>query len=408
MGHCSGTLVGYDPPQLPAGVDVRCAAWSSWSGAACGLRGSPELLGRLRQHAVEEALESGSEGRGGGRPPAEQEDVIEDVLEDFDSYRALRHVNSVQASGGSSVGLHPDEHSSSETILTPQSALADDFTRASATSTSVAGLEQTRYRNLSLFDDLSNPDDTEEREGGLPDFLGADQDSVAFDRGFEDEAGQEALAGRHRQQLRHPLDVQGVLAARQGYAVRQRTWAHPDATDRRVFESVWARGIYNRHDSADSIDSFESFESIRDTFDTVDMRYRQERRIAARSALMVQQLLREQMALLPTWRYTGSSNGAFGTSASSLDNLGGDTSLSTVATFSEWPKIVSESDKGCKGGCDCAICQNDYYLGDEVKGLPCFHTFHAECIDKWLTGGMPSAQNCPICMSRVFSSGQGA
>ncbi|KAL4225297.1 E3 ubiquitin-protein ligase rnf38 [Mactra antiquata] len=33
---------------------------------------------------------------------------------------------------------------------------------------------------------------------------------------------------------------------------------------------------------------------------------------------------------------------------------------------------------------ECNICMSDYIDGDTQKILPCFHTYHAACIDKWL------------------------
>uniref|UniRef100_A0A183SPH6 RING-type domain-containing protein n=1 Tax=Schistocephalus solidus TaxID=70667 RepID=A0A183SPH6_SCHSO len=32
----------------------------------------------------------------------------------------------------------------------------------------------------------------------------------------------------------------------------------------------------------------------------------------------------------------------------------------------------------------CVICMCDYELGDELRCLPCMHTFHRACIDDWL------------------------
>ncbi len=34
---------------------------------------------------------------------------------------------------------------------------------------------------------------------------------------------------------------------------------------------------------------------------------------------------------------------------------------------------------------DCAVCLSDFAEGDEVKRLPCFHQFHAACVDAWLS-----------------------
>lgn len=39
----------------------------------------------------------------------------------------------------------------------------------------------------------------------------------------------------------------------------------------------------------------------------------------------------------------------------------------------------------------------DFVLGDQLRFLPCLHTYHRECIDDWL---MRSA-TCPSCMEPV-------
>ena len=36
-------------------------------------------------------------------------------------------------------------------------------------------------------------------------------------------------------------------------------------------------------------------------------------------------------------------------------------------------------------GCfDCAVCQDKFTLGEEVRQLPCRHYFHFDCIEPWL------------------------
>ena len=42
---------------------------------------------------------------------------------------------------------------------------------------------------------------------------------------------------------------------------------------------------------------------------------------------------------------------------------------------------------------ECTICIDDYKIGNIVRQLKCLHTFHQECIDKWLVNN----NMCPNC-----------
>ena len=51
---------------------------------------------------------------------------------------------------------------------------------------------------------------------------------------------------------------------------------------------------------------------------------------------------------------------------------------------------------GTKKG-ECVICMMELQIGEEVRYLPCMHTYHAVCIDDWLLRSL----TCPSCMEPV-------
>eukprot|EP00741_Cyanophora_paradoxa_P009861 tig00001668_g9552.t1 len=46
-------------------------------------------------------------------------------------------------------------------------------------------------------------------------------------------------------------------------------------------------------------------------------------------------------------------------------------------------------------GNECPICMLAYEEGDQVRTLPCFHRFHADCVGTWLVGGSAVKKTCP-------------
>ena len=76
----------------------------------------------------------------------------------------------------------------------------------------------------------------------------------------------------------------------------------------------------------------------------------------------------------------------------------GDDLIASVATTSGNSISSSIGDDKHRGKMNkertkCSICLEDFQCGDVVRTLPCFHSFHKDCIDRWLR----SKSICPIC-----------
>ncbi|ODQ54453.1 hypothetical protein SAICODRAFT_210652 [Saitoella complicata NRRL Y-17804] len=50
---------------------------------------------------------------------------------------------------------------------------------------------------------------------------------------------------------------------------------------------------------------------------------------------------------------------------------------------------------------DCAVCKDDWQIGETALRLPCSHCFHDQCIKPWLKVN----STCPVCRSSVLGSG---
>eukprot|EP01136_Pigoraptor_vietnamica_P030533 Opistho-1_new@89923 len=46
---------------------------------------------------------------------------------------------------------------------------------------------------------------------------------------------------------------------------------------------------------------------------------------------------------------------------------------------------------------ECLICCDDYIEGDLLHALPCFHVYHKDCVEDWLSRSFV----CPICMREI-------
>jgi len=59
------------------------------------------------------------------------------------------------------------------------------------------------------------------------------------------------------------------------------------------------------------------------------------------------------------------------------------------------PSIVFQGPGNGSGTAEtCAICLEDYEIGEKLRLLPCNHEFHVVCIDRWLLARRPF---CPVC-----------
>jgi len=67
------------------------------------------------------------------------------------------------------------------------------------------------------------------------------------------------------------------------------------------------------------------------------------------------------------------------------------------ATQSLIDSIPCETFSSDSSDSSCAVCLSDFEGGDKLRRLPCNHSFHTGCVDKWLK------QNkvCPLCVQDV-------
>ncbi|KAK3375672.1 hypothetical protein B0T24DRAFT_548948 [Lasiosphaeria ovina] len=76
------------------------------------------------------------------------------------------------------------------------------------------------------------------------------------------------------------------------------------------------------------------------------------------------------------------------------DNKNGRTSpASRKAAKSETQPKSLDLESASQHNC-CAVCTDGFGADDDVRVLPCRHTFHQACIDPWL---LNKAATCPIC-----------
>lgn len=52
-----------------------------------------------------------------------------------------------------------------------------------------------------------------------------------------------------------------------------------------------------------------------------------------------------------------------------------------------------KNNSNIKDKSECKICMCEYEENEEIKILPCIHSFHTHCIDTWIKKNY----NCPVC-----------
>ena len=52
-----------------------------------------------------------------------------------------------------------------------------------------------------------------------------------------------------------------------------------------------------------------------------------------------------------------------------------------------------------QGSMECAVCLSKFSEGESVRKLNCKHTFHKDCLDKWLQKCLAT---CPLCRAKVL------
>ena len=58
---------------------------------------------------------------------------------------------------------------------------------------------------------------------------------------------------------------------------------------------------------------------------------------------------------------------------------------------------VKEKNKTDEGMNKCTICITEFEIGDKKSTLPCLHSFHSNCFEKWIK----KKKYCPICKFKI-------
>ena len=70
-----------------------------------------------------------------------------------------------------------------------------------------------------------------------------------------------------------------------------------------------------------------------------------------------------------------------------------------IRVYPMFPELLEMNVQGCIG--ECAICQEDFRVGETFVPLPCNdthpHKFHKKCIDPWVR----RHNTCPVCRGTI-------
>ena len=97
-----------------------------------------------------------------------------------------------------------------------------------------------------------------------------------------------------------------------------------------------------------------------------------------------------QIAAIPTRTYTSAS-----------ESDGGVMSANPEASCQEARAVPDDASlpfhQRSNPNVDCAVCQEAFKEGEEMRRLPCLHQFHAACVDPWLARHL----RCPLCNTDI-------
>ena len=74
-----------------------------------------------------------------------------------------------------------------------------------------------------------------------------------------------------------------------------------------------------------------------------------------------------------------------------------------IAALPQWAFAGAEKAAPAAAPAACAICLEPYEPGERLRTLPCVHSFHAACVDRWL--GISGL--CPECRGACAAGGGG-